>query len=254
MAGPGTVLTTDGLSAGYGTRRRSCPVVRIEAAAVRPGEVVAVLGANGTGKSTLLRSLSGLAAPLRGSVRLGGEPIDAMDRSERARLVAIVTSERPDPGMLRVEEVVALGRHPHTGRGGRLDENDVAAVRRAIEQTAATHLLGRRVAQLSDGERQRVMIARALAQGPRLLVLDEPTAFLDLRGRLMVHDLVARLAAEERLAVLLATHDVEHALEIAHTVWLVEGGTVRIGDVAEMRGVIDEAFGAGGRLSARRRS
>ncbi len=242
------VLSTSGVAAGYRIRWNRRAVVRLGPAAVRRGEIVAVLGVNGAGKSTLLRTLIGLAPPVEGSVELAGRPIAAIDRVELARLVAVVSSERPDAGLLRTEEVVALGRHPHTGRTGRRSEHDDEIVSQAITATGAAGLVGRRVSQLSDGERQRVMIARALAQEPSLLVLDEPTAFLDIGGRVMVHDLAARLAAEQGLAVLLATHDVELALEVAHTVWLVDGGGVCIGTVAELRPAVDAAFGTKGRL------
>lgn len=251
MSGTAPVLATGGLTAGYRSGRRRRRVVRLGPASVTPGEIVAVLGVNGAGKSTLLRTLIGLAPPLEGAVTLAGRPLHEVDRAESARLVAVVSSERPDPGLLRVEEVVALGRHPHTGRTGRLGAEDDAVVAAAIEATGATALVGRRLAQLSDGERQRVMIARALAQEPSLLVLDEPTAFLDMGGRVMVHELAARLAREQGLAVLLATHDVELALEIARTVWLVDGGGVCIGTVEQLRPAVDAVFGTGGRLLAR---
>ena len=161
-----------------------------------------------------------------------------------------MSAERIDPGLLRVEEVVALGRYPFTGARGTLRPSDRAIVERVIGLTGATHLVGRRVAQLSDGERQRVMIARALAQEPAILVLDEPTAFLDIGGRVMIHALVDRLAKEQGLAVIMATHDVELALEIATSVWLIVAGTVTVGAAADLRPQIDAAFGTGGRLLA----
>jgi iron complex transport system ATP-binding protein len=248
------VLSTTEMTVGYRVgglrRRRIDTIVAVPPLSVRAGQVVVVLGTNGAGKSTLLRALTGISPPMTGEVRLDGGILHAMDRTEIARRVAVVTSDRPDPGLLRVEEVVGLGRYPHTGRAGALDEHDRNVVRRVIELTGATHLIGRRVAQLSDGERQRVMIARALAQEPRVLILDEPTAFLDVGGRIMVHDLIGRLAHEQGLTVLLATHDVELALEIADAVWLVDGGGLTVGTVEQLRPAIDVAFGTDGRLLA----
>jgi iron complex transport system ATP-binding protein len=248
------VLTTAELTVGYRSgglrRKRIDTVVSVPTLTVRSASVTVVLGTNGAGKSTLLRALTGISEPMSGVVTLGDDNLHQMDSTAIARRIAVVTSDRPDPGLLRVEEVVGLGRYPYTGRSGHLDDHDRDVIRQAIALTGATHLAGRRVSQLSDGERQRIMIARALAQEPELLVLDEPTAFLDIGGRIMVHDLIGSLAHEQGLAVVLATHDVELALEIADEVWLVNDGGLTVGTANDLRPVIDETFGTDGRLLA----
>ncbi|GEL20301.1 ATP-binding cassette domain-containing protein [Pseudonocardia asaccharolytica] len=222
MSGPDG-LRLDALTVGYRTgRRRVAEVLTGLAAAAARGELTVLLGPNGAGKSTLLRTVAGLHPPLAGTVTLDGADLPRMPAARRARRLAVVLTERVDAGLLSARELIELGRHPHTGSGGTLRRGDHAAVGAAIAAARAGHLAGRRVAELSDGERQRVLTARALAQQPSVLLLDEPGAFLDATSRVELLGLLRRLAREQNLCVLLSTHDLELALRLADHVWLVD--------------------------------
>jgi iron complex transport system ATP-binding protein len=217
-----TILHTENLSIGY-TARRNLP--RVVAAglnlALHAGEVVCLLGPNGAGKSTLLRTLVGMQPPLAGHVFLNGADITTLDQRALARQLSVVLTERIDVGQLSVYALVALGRHPHTDWLGRLTARDEEITRWALEAVDAVALANRQVHELSDGERQRVMVARALAQEPLLMLLDEPTAFLDLPRRVEMMRLLRRLARETRRALLLSTHDLDLALRSADALWLI---------------------------------
>ncbi|MFO8076533.1 MAG: ABC transporter ATP-binding protein [Egibacteraceae bacterium] len=223
-APPHRVLSAHGLAVGYRQRRRSRAVLSGLDLDLRVGQLTCLLGANGSGKTTLLRTLSGSLPPLAGRVCLGGADLAALSPADRARRLAVVLTSRVDAGLLRVEDLVALGRHPYTGWSGRLRAADHEAIDWALEASGATALRTRPVPELSDGERQRVMIARALAQEPEVLMLDEPTAFVDLPRRLELAGLLTRLARECGLAVLLTSHDLDLALRSADDVWLLGRG------------------------------
>jgi iron complex transport system ATP-binding protein len=244
-------LALDGLAVGYrtGRRRPPRPVLAGVTARAAAGELTVLVGPNGTGKSTLLHAVAGLLPPLAGAVRLDGADLLALPPAERARRVAVVLTERVEPGLLAVEELVALGRHPHTGPTGALRAADRAAVAAAITAVGARHLAGRRVAELSDGERQRVLTARALAQEPAVLLLDEPTAFLDVSSRVALLGLLRGLARDDGLCVLVSTHDLEPALRLADHVWLLDrDGRLRAGPPEQLvaDGAVAEVFDAPG--------
>ncbi len=237
------LLAARDLTAGYGGRRGRMVLdgVSIEISA---GEMVAVLGPNGAGKSTLLRTLAGMLPALGGSIELDGEHLESLSARRRARRIGVVLPEGVAPGMLCGSELVALGRYPRTGWSGRLGPGDLEVVERTMRLVGASHLAARDVATLSDGERQRLMIARALAQEPGLLILDEPTAHLDLPGRVEVMALLARLA-QAGSAVLISTHDLDLALRTAGRVWLLgHGGEMRFGTPVELlrAGAFEQAF------------
>ncbi|MCK9899948.1 ABC transporter ATP-binding protein [Parafrankia colletiae] len=206
---------------GRSVRSGRAVLAGLSAAAPR-GQLTVLLGPNGIGKSTLLRTLAGLQPPLAGRVRLDGADLGQLSGAERARLVGVVLTDRVQIGLLTAAELVGLGRHPHTGPTGRLTDADHAIVRWALDAVHARHLAGRPVDELSDGERQRVMMARALAQEPSMILLDEPTAFLDAPSRVTVTALLRRLARERNLAVIVSTHDLELSLRVADQVWLVD--------------------------------
>lgn len=188
---------------------------------LRRGRLVALLGPNGAGKSTLLKTLAGLLPPLSGEIELDGTPFSALPIEARARKLAVVFSQRGAPPHLKVRELVALGRHPHTDWLGRLGPEDQAAIEKGLAATSATALADRNLDELSDGELQRVAIARALAQEASILLLDEATAFLDLPRRVETFRLLRRLAHQEGKAVLISTHDLELALRSADELWLL---------------------------------
>ncbi|OLL72695.1 putative iron(III) ABC transporter, ATP-binding protein [Pseudonocardia sp. Ae168_Ps1] len=238
----GAGLRLSGLTAGHRADgalrgRRAVPVLSGVSAVAGRGELTVLLGPNGAGKSTLLRTLAGLQPALGGTAALDGEDLAGLRAPARARRIGVVLTERPDPGLLTGRDVVELGRLPHTGSAGVLGPADDAAVDAAIDAVRAGALAGRSLARLSDGERQRLMIARALAQEPSLLLLDEPSAFLDVAARVALLGLLRRLAREQGLCVLLSTHDLELALRLADRAWLLDGaGSVRTGTPAELAG------------------
>lgn len=187
------------------------------------GEFTCLLGANGSGKSTLLRTLAAAQPPLSGSLTLFGKPVSAYDPKERSRLIGLVLTDKTQTGGLSVYDLVSLGRQPHTGFFGRLSTHDKEAVSRSLEAVGMLHKADSYMAQLSDGERQKVMIAKALVQECPLILLDEPTAFLDVVSRIEIMTLLHRIAATGQKAVLMSTHDVEQALVLADRLWLMTG-------------------------------
>lgn len=193
---------------------------------VWPGEVAAILGANGAGKSTLLRVACGLLAPTSGAARVLGHDVQSLDRRALARLVALVPQTEEAAAGFRVREVVEMGRAPHQDGWMRPRAVDREAVDETIARCDLAHLEARPVETLSGGERRRVSIARALAQRPRVLVLDEPAAFLDVRHCLELHDLLADVVARERIACVMAMHELEGAARLASRVVLLRAGRV----------------------------
>ncbi len=207
------------------------------------GELVCLLGPNGAGKSTLMRTLCGLQGLLQGSIEIMGRCLSGLSPKERASCFAVVLTERLQLGPFSVRDLVCLGRHPHTTGFGRLRPRDEAVIEWAMQCTDIAAIQARHVNELSDGQRQRVMIARALAQETPLLFLDEPTAFLDLSGRIEVAKLLKHLARNTRKAVLMSTHDLDLALSVADRIWLMGGqGAFQTGAPEDM--VLTKAFEA----------
>lgn len=211
-------LTSEALCVGYAGRSLMGPLDLD----LRTGRLTCLLGANGAGKSTLIRTLIGIQKPIAGQVMLDGQSLGKWSAAELARRLAVVLTDKVEVELLSGFELAALGRYPHVNWSGRLDEEDRAVVHEALLKAGASHLAGYKVGRMSDGERQRVMLARALAQQPRVLVLDEITAFLDLPQRIETMHLLQRLAREQQLAVLVSCHDLELALRFADVVWLID--------------------------------
>lgn len=237
------MLKLDALAVGYSGTRGS--VLRDISLEVTPGGFVCVLGRNGVGKSTLMRTIAGLQPALNGSASLQGQDIASLSAAERARQIAVVLTERAGSAGLTVEEVIGFGRMPYTRWNGVLSAADADVISEALRLSGAHALAGRLFDDLSDGERQRVMIARAIAQQPRLMVLDEITAFLDLPGRVEVMSLLRRQARQSGSIVLLSSHDLDLSLQLADRLWLLDGsGQVLAGTADELvdRGVIGRAF------------
>ena len=186
------------------------------------GTMVALLGRNGTGKSTLLRSLAGLQEVATGEIVIDGKPLAELSQMELSRLVAFVTTERIDVEALTAYDLVAIGRSPYTGWMGRLKEEDKEAIERAMAIAGISDMRERRISTMSDGECQRVMIARALAQDTPVILLDEPTAFLDLPNRYELCTLLGRLAHEQGKLVIFSTHELDIALSLADSIALVD--------------------------------
>lgn len=186
------------------------------------GSLVALLGRNGTGKSTLLRAIARLGRVQAGEIRVEGETLDTIPAAALARKIAFVNTERVDADALSVHDLVAIGRSPYTDWMGRLADEDEAKVVRAMEVAGISAMAERRVDTLSDGECQRVMIARALAQDTPVILLDEPTSFLDLPNRYELCTLLRRLAHDENKCVIFSTHELDIALSLADSIALVD--------------------------------
>ena len=238
------ILETRGLAIGYRHHRRPvCVVAEGIDVALPAGQFVCLLGPNGAGKSTLIRTVAGMQTPIEGTIFIAGKPLHGLSARALAQRMSLVLTQRVAVGMMPVLSFVALGRHPYTNWTGRLRREDEEAVCRAITDVGIESLAGRPVCELSDGERQKVKIARALAQEPQVMILDEATAFLDLPRRVELMSLLKRLAHESGRAVLLSTHDLDLALRSADRLWLLPpGGPLREGVPEDL--VLDDAFSA----------
>lgn len=239
-----SILEATRLSVGYIS---GSPVIADISARLEAGYLAVLVGANGSGKSTLLRTLSGAQAPLAGSVEIMGKRVGDYSRRGLARVLSMVYTDRTMAGGLTVSETVAVGRQPHTGVLGRMSEADREAVAKALDDVGMSAKANNFLANLSDGERQKVMIARALAQDTPLVILDEPTAFLDVASRLEIMGLLRCVASRESgRSVLLSSHDIAPALSVADDVWLVDSTGRRLicGQAGEMigSGLLDLAF------------
>jgi iron complex transport system ATP-binding protein len=243
-------LSTSLLSIGYTAPRQPPKVVLDDiTVALNAGELVCLIGPNGAGKSTLMRTLAGMQPPLSGAIKIQGEDLSALSPRDLAQRLSIVLTERVDVGILSAYALVALGRFPYTDWSGTLTPADEAVVRWAIQAVGAVDLAARNVGELSDGERQKIMIARALAQEPAVMLLDEPTAFLDLPRRAEMMQLLRRLARETGRAILLSTHDLDLALHNADRMWLLpKGGPLHVGAPEDLvlSGAFEQAFQAEG--------
>lgn len=221
------VLEASNLSVGYGKDISTTRVVEGINFALNQGEFALMLGCNGAGKSTLLRTLSSVQCPLSGEIKICGENIFEVSPRELAQRVAAVFTDKTMAGGLLVEEVVALGRYPYTGFFGKITKEDREVVQSSLSLVGMTDKSKKYLSQLSDGERQKIMIAKALAQQTPLIILDEPTAFLDLPSRIEILYLLKRLTQEENKTILLSTHDVEQSLSVADKLLLIKNGAFK---------------------------
>ena len=215
------ILTTRDLTVGYRNGSQEVTLLNGLNLTLERGKLVALLGQNGAGKSTLLRALTCDERPLGGYVEVNGSNLQDMNQKERSRLIGLVSTERIQAGALTVTELVGLGRQPHTGFLGRLDDEDRQVVRQAMADAGIIDKADEYMASLSDGERQKAMIARALAQQTPIIILDEPTAFLDVASRIETMRLLQTLAHERGKAVLLSSHDISQSLMLADELWLI---------------------------------
>ncbi len=229
------VISLSQLSVGYSL---SHPVISDISLELRSGQFVCLIGENGIGKSTLLKTLTGFLPKLKGSLLLNNHDIESCSQRELARQVSIVLTQKPDVQNLTIEEIIGLGRSPYTGFFGRLRAKDRKVVDDAIATMGIEKLRGRMIQTLSDGERQKVMIAKALAQETPVILLDEPTAFLDFPSKAETFVSLQRMAHERDKLILLSTHDLELAVRFADSLLEVKAGTLKAVSAAEVKASI----------------
>lgn len=190
------------------------------------GQMVCLLGTNGIGKSTIMRTIAGFQPPLSGKILLDGHDMSTLTLSQRSKNISVVLTERIEVPYMTVADLVGMGRSPYTGFFGTLTKEDRTIVSEAIEMVGITSLAQRTIDTLSDGERQKVLLAKALAQQTPVILLDEPTAFLDFHAKVSTLRLMLRLAHETNKTILLSTHDVEMAIQLSDILWIVQEGKI----------------------------
>ncbi len=229
------VISLSQLSVGYSS---SHPVISDINLELKSGQLACLIGENGIGKSTLLKTLTGFLPKLNGSLLLDNRDIESFSQRELARQVSIVLTQKPDVQNLTIEEIIGLGRSPYTGFFGRLRAEDRKVVDDAIATMGIEKLRGRMIQTLSDGERQKVMIAKALAQETPVILLDEPTAFLDFPSKAETFQSLQRMAHERDKLILLSTHDLELAVRFSDSLLEVKAGTLKAVSAAEVKASI----------------
>ena len=209
------ILNTSNLSVGYTSKKEIKTIATNINLNLKKGELIALIGANGIGKSTLLRTLIGIQPPLSGNVILNGKNINEYDSISFAQNLSIVLTEKLPPSNLTVFEIIALGRQPYTNWLGNLSDNDISKINEAMELTQITSLAEKKHYEISDGQLQNVLVARALAQDTPLIILDEPTTHLDLLHKVSLFKLLKKLAKETKKCILFSTHDIDMAIQIS---------------------------------------
>ena len=212
-------IWTENMTVGYG----KTPLIRQIGIHVRAGEIVTLIGPNGAGKSTILRSVIRQLGLLEGTVYLYGMPMKGMGEREIAKRMSILMTERIHPELMTCEDVVGTGRYPYTGRMGLLTAEDRGKVREAMELVHAWDLASRDFSQISDGQKQRILLARAICQDPSVIVLDEPTSFLDIRHKLELLTILKDLVRRKKVAVLMSLHELDLAQKLSDYIVCVKG-------------------------------
>ena len=235
------IISLSHLSVGYSL---SHPVIYDIDLELKSGQLSCLIGENGIGKSTLLKTLTGFLPKLKGSVLFDNRDITSFSQRELARQVSIVLTQKPDVQNLTIEEIIGLGRSPYTGFFGRLRIDDRMVVNDAIATMGIEKLRGRMIQTLSDGERQKVMIAKALAQETPVILLDEPTAFLAFPSKAETFQSLQRMAHERDKLILLSTHDLELAVRFADSLLEVKEGTLKEVSATEVKTSINAIIGS----------
>lgn len=233
---------TQGLTVGY----RGTPLIQDVEIRLNRGEILSLIGPNGAGKTTILKHIIRQMEPIRGTVVLSGRDIAGIPGQDLAKQLSVLLTDRVRPELMTCEDVVSAGRYPYTGKFGVLSAEDRRVVRETMELLSITALAGRNFLRTSDGQKQRVMLARALCQEPELLILDEPTAYLDIRYKIELLDILRKMAKERHIAVIMSLHEIDLAMKISDRLLCVkaDGGTV-FGSPGEVSGAcpIGELYG-----------
>lgn len=239
------VLETKELKIGYKIKRSVKIVAENINLKLDRGQLICLLGPNGAGKSTLIKTLSGILPSIDGCVNLCGKDLMKLSSLEIARQLSLVLTDRPEVGNMIVVDLVSLGRMPYTGLFGKLSVQDKEKVKWAIQVTGIEKFTNQKVHELSDGERQKVMIARAIAQDSSLIILDEPTAHLDLPNRVEIVRLLRKLSRETNKSIILSTHELDLALQAADKIWLMQPqGEIKTGTPEDLviNGTFEKVF------------
>ena len=238
------VMSTKSLSIGYASGKRKTVLAENLDLSLESSAVICLLGQNGIGKSTLLRTLSKMQPPLDGDILLEGKSIYSIAGNELAKKIGLVLTERIPESNLTVYEMVALGRQPYTNWIGKMVEEDKELVRQALKGAQLEELADMRCDELSDGQLQRAMICRAVAQDTKLILLDEPTAHLDIQHKIETFQLLKKLAVELGRSILISTHEVQLATQMADVLWLMNAEGITSGSPEDLirEGRINELF------------
>lgn len=229
-----TILKTEGLKIGYHTKKKETVIGKNINIEIKPGELVAVLGINGVGKSTFLRTLSGVQPQLSGDIFIQNNNLNKIEPLELASLISLVLTSQPISKNLSVFELVALGRQPYTNWIGRLTKNDLRFIKKAVKLVDIEELEQKKCYELSDGQMQKVLIARALAQDTPLVILDEPTTHLDMYHKAYVLKLLKKLTRKTNKAIVFATHEINLAIQLCDKIILMKKSGIEIGQPDEL--------------------
>lgn len=216
------IIETTNLSIGYKIARGEKRIIheKLNISLVE-GSITSILGVNGVGKSTLIRTLCGFIPSLEGDVKLAGKSLKNYSNDELSSILSVVLTERVSDGGLTVYEIVSLGRYPYTGFFGRLTSRDKEVVEQSLKDIGIWEMRNKYISELSDGERQKVMIAKSLSQESKIIILDEPTSFLDIKSRMEIVSLLRKLAKEKNMTFLLSLHDLELSLQYSDYLWIM---------------------------------
>jgi len=238
------ILHTENASIGYSHKKQNTVIASNINVALEKGKLVAVIGANGIGKSTLLRTLTGIQKPLSGKILLHQEPISGYNSLALAKEMSVVLTEKLPPSNLSVFELVALGRQPYTNWMGKLSSDDETKIDEAIALAQIRHLVDKKYYEISDGQLQKVLIARALAQDTPLIILDEPTTHLDLLHKVSLFKLLKKLTVDTGKCILFSTHDIDLAIQLSDEMLVMTAGKVIQDSPSELiaKGVFDTLF------------
>ncbi|MCG9792545.1 ABC transporter ATP-binding protein [Flavobacterium algicola] len=221
-----TILKASNVNIGYFDKKKNNTIATAISLSLEEGKLIALIGANGIGKSTLLRTLTGIQKPLSGTISLNGKEIESYSPSELSQTLSVVLTEKLPPSNLTVFELVALGRQPYTNWIGTLTETDIMQVNKALELTQIAHLATKKHFEISDGQLQNVLVARALAQDTPLIILDEPTTHLDLLHKVALFKLLKKLSKETQKCILFSTHDIDMAIQLSDEMIIMTPETV----------------------------